>query len=84
MPTTQYEVAIIGGGVIGSAAAYFLKKAGVGRVCVIEPDPLFSKAATPLATGGCRRLFSCPENIEMSKFSIDFFKRFAEQVAVDG
>jgi glycine/D-amino acid oxidase-like deaminating enzyme len=84
LPITHYEVAIIGGGVIGSAAAFFLKKAGVGRVCVIEPDPLFSKAATPLATGGCRRLFSCPENIEMSKFSIDFFKRFAEHVAVDG
>src|SRR6185295_12867357 len=42
------------------------------------------KAATPLATGGCRRLFSRPENIEMSKFSIDFFKQFAYHVAVNG
>ena len=33
------EVAVIGGGVIGSAAAYFLKAAGVDRVAVIEPDP---------------------------------------------
>ena len=80
----QFSVAIIGGGVIGSAAAFFLSRAGVDRVCIIEPDPTYSKAATPLATGGCRRLFSRPENIEMSKFSIDFFKRFAEQVAVDG
>jgi FAD-dependent oxidoreductase domain-containing protein 1 len=43
---------------------------------VIEPDPTYAKAATPLATGGCRRLFSLPENIRMSQFSIEFFKSF--------
>jgi glycine/D-amino acid oxidase-like deaminating enzyme len=62
--------------VIGCAAAYFLKRAGVERVCVIEPDPTYAKAATPVATGGCRRLFSLPENIRMSQFSIEFFKPF--------
>lgn len=84
MSTRNFDVAIIGGGVIGSAAAYFMKRAGVDRVCIIEPDPTYSKAATPLATGGCRRLFSRPENIEMSKVSIDFFKQFPEHVAVEG
>jgi FAD-dependent oxidoreductase domain-containing protein 1 len=80
MSTRQYDVAIIGGGVIGCAAAYFLKLAGVARICVIEPDPTYAKAATPLATGGCRRLFARPENIRMSQFSIDFFKAFGEDV----
>ena len=69
---------MIGGGVIGCAAAYFLKRAGVGRVCVIEPDPTYAKAATPVATGGCRRLFALPENIRMSQFSIDFLKGWPE------
>ncbi|HYC37069.1 MAG TPA: FAD-dependent oxidoreductase [Usitatibacter sp.] len=78
------DVAIIGGGVIGCAAAFFLKAAGVDRVCVIEPDPTYSKAASPVATGGCRRLFALPENIRMSQFSIDFLKNFARHVAVDG
>jgi FAD-dependent oxidoreductase domain-containing protein 1 len=50
----------------------------VARVCVIEPDPTYAKAATPVATGGCRRLFARPENIAMSQFSIDFFKGFGE------
>jgi FAD-dependent oxidoreductase domain-containing protein 1 len=72
------DVLIIGGGVMGCAAAYFLRTAGVGRVCVIEPDPTYAKAATPVATGGCRRLFSRPENILMSQFSIEFFKAFGE------
>jgi glycine/D-amino acid oxidase-like deaminating enzyme len=74
----NYDVAIIGGGVIGCAAAYFLKLGGAARVSVVEPDPTYAKAATPLATGGCRRLFALPENIRMSQFSIEFFKSFAE------
>lgn len=82
--STSYEVAIIGGGATGCAAAYFLKAAGVERVCVIEPDPTYAKASTPVATGGCRRLFALPENIRMSQFSIGFFKDFARHVAVDG
>lgn len=84
MNTTTCDVAIIGGGATGCAAAYFLKRAGVAKVCVIEPDPTYSKAATPLATGGCRRLFGREENIRMSQFSIDFFKDFARHVGVDG
>jgi len=82
--STAYDVAIIGGGVMGCAAAFFLKSAGVDRICVIEPDPTYARAATPVATGGCRRLFALPENIRMSQFSIGFFKDFARHVAVDG
>ena len=84
MSDSRCDVAIVGGGVMGCAAAYFLKTRGVERVCVIEPDPTYAKAATPVATGGCRRLFACPENIRMSQFSIDFYKDFARHMAVDG
>jgi glycine/D-amino acid oxidase-like deaminating enzyme len=79
-----HDVVVIGGGVMGVAAAYFLKAAGVGRVAVVEPDPTYAKAATPVATGGCRRLFALTENIRMSQFSIAFFKEFAKHVSVDG
>jgi FAD-dependent oxidoreductase domain-containing protein 1 len=80
----QHDVVIIGGGAIGCATAVFLRAAGVPRVCVIEPDPTYAKAATPMATGGCRRLFALPENIRMSQFSIEYYKNFAQHVAVDG
>ena len=82
--STQHDVVIIGGGASGCATAVFLRKAGVERVCVLEPDPTYAKAATPMATGGCRRLFALPENIRMSQFSIEYYKNFAEHVAVDG
>jgi FAD-dependent oxidoreductase domain-containing protein 1 len=52
-------------------------------VCVLEPDPTYAKAATPVATGGCRRLFARPENIRMSQFSIEFFKAFEQHTGMD-
>ncbi len=83
--TPHYDVAVIGGGIVGSSTAYFLKTlAPTLSVCVIEPDPSYEFCSTVRASGGARRLFSCPENIEMSNFSIDFIKRFPAQMAVDG
>ena len=79
------NVLIIGGGAIGSAAALFLRRASAApSVMVIEPDPTYALASTPRATGGVRRLFSLPENIQMSQASLDFFMRWDQEVAVNG
>jgi FAD-dependent oxidoreductase domain-containing protein 1 len=79
------DIVIIGGGVMGSACATFLLKREPSlSVIVVEPDPTYEKAASPKASGGVRRLFSLPENIQMSIFSIDWFMHFAEHLAVDG
>lgn len=84
-PPETADCVIIGGGVIGSSAAYFLAKDGrAGRVVVIEPDPLYEFAATPRASGGVRRLFSRPENILMSQFSLGFYQAFQTTMAVQG
>ena len=78
------DVLIIGGGAIGAAVAYFLKHLDPGvDVTVVERDPTYGLASTPRASGGVRRLFSLPENIELSNFSIPFFDGFAETMAVD-
>lgn len=79
------DVAIIGGGVIGCAVAHFIKQmAPATSVLVIEPDPAYELASTPRASGGCRVQFTCPENIELSKYSIDFIKSFGRHMAVEG
>ena len=79
------DILIAGGGVIGSAAAYFMALDGRGgRIVVVEPDPLYQFAATPRASGGLRRLFSRPENIRMSQFGREFYGDFAAHVAVEG
>jgi hypothetical protein len=49
------DILIIGGGIVGSAIAYFLARTGrAGRVAVIEPDSSYELAATPAANGGIR------------------------------
>ncbi|GGW38934.1 FAD-dependent oxidoreductase [Gemmobacter lanyuensis] len=79
------DVAIIGGGAIGAAVAYYLKTMDPSvSVTVIERDPTYAIASTPRASGGVRRLFSLPENIALSNFSIPFFETFADTMAVNG
>ncbi|MEM6664571.1 MAG: FAD-dependent oxidoreductase, partial [Pseudomonadota bacterium] len=72
------DILIIGGGIVGSAIAYFLSRSGkVGSIAVIEPDPTYEFAATPYANGGIRQLFSLPENILMAQFGLEFFGDFS-------
>lgn len=82
----QYDVVIIGGGVVGSAIAYFL--AGPlsfkGSVAAIEKDPAYEAAATPRSAGGIRQQFSTPENIQMSQFGAAFIKSIGEHLSVEG
>jgi FAD-dependent oxidoreductase domain-containing protein 1 len=81
----KYDVVVIGGGAIGSCVAYFLrmhKKAC--SVCVIEKDMSYQLASTPRASGGVRQLFSKPQNIAMSQFTLDIISRFKETLSVDG
>ncbi len=83
---TVYDVAIVGGGVIGSAIAYFLSASSQfdGRVVVIEPDPTYARCATTRSWGGVRQQFSTPENVEMSLFGLEFFRKAPDLLAVDG
>jgi FAD-dependent oxidoreductase domain-containing protein 1 len=79
------DVVVIGGGAIGAAVAYYLQRLDPNtEVSVVERDPSYALASTPRASGGIRRLYCLPENIELSKYSIEFFDDFAQTMAVDG
>jgi len=82
---TRHDVAIVGGGVVGLSVAYFVKRlAPSADVAVVERDPTYEFASTLRASGGCRVQFTRPENIEMSKFSIDFIRNLDSLMAVPG
>lgn len=79
------DIAIIGAGAIGLAIAYAIRTMDSNsRVVVIERDPSYALASTPRASGGVRRLFAVPENIELSNYSIPVFQNFHHTMAVDG
>jgi sarcosine oxidase len=80
------DIVIVGGGVIGSAVAYFLAAdpAFSGRVTVVERDPTYAAASTALSVGAVRQQFSTPENIRMSLFGAAFVAAIGEHLAVDG
>ncbi|MDX1515044.1 MAG: FAD-dependent oxidoreductase, partial [Gammaproteobacteria bacterium] len=52
--TSSYDVIIVGGGVVGSAIAYFLaaEQSFDGSIAVIERDPAYADATTPRSVGG--------------------------------
>jgi FAD-dependent oxidoreductase domain-containing protein 1 len=79
-----HDVVIVGGGVIGSAIAYFLAAEHGVRVTVIERDPTYAKASSALSASSIRQQFSTPANIALSRWSFDFLQRAHKTLAVPG
>src|SRR5204862_8155189 len=72
------DVVIVGGGIVGSAVAYFLSCDGAfrgRRVVLIERDPSYAQASTSRSAGGLRQQFSTPENIAMSQFTLSLIRQ---------
>ena len=85
MTANNFDVLIIGGGVMGCATAYYLLKHDPQlQVAVIEMDPTYEKASTPLSDGNTRIQFNIKENIQMSQYGLEVLGRFAEEMEVAG
>lgn len=70
------RVVIIGGAIMGSFAAWSLRRAGfAGDITVIEKDPTYQFCSTALSAAAIRTQFGTPINIRMSLFGIDLFRR---------
>lgn len=78
--TDTADVVIIGSGIVGSSVAYHLAEQGCTNVLVIEREAHQGKGSTGKSMGGVRAQFSTPVNIQMSRYSIDFFSHFDEVV----
>ena len=80
------RVIIIGGGVIGSAIAYFLSADPTfeGSVAVIERDSTYEIASSALSVSSIRQHFSTEINIKISQFGIEFLRNLSDYLGVEG
>jgi len=80
------DVVIVGGGIVGSAVAYFLSGDSAfadRRIVLIERDPSYAQASTARSAGGLRQQFSTPENIAMSQFTLSLIRTLTTTFSPD-
>ncbi len=76
----RYDVVIIGGAIVGSSIAYYLREEGFsGSIALVERDPQVTHSATTLSCASIRQQFSIPENIRLSQFTLALFRRLEQE-----
>lgn len=80
LPPTA-DVVIIGGGINGAAAAFFLARAGL-RPVIVERLPVLAGLTTAKSMEAFRAQFVEPEHISLMVESIDFYTHFAERTGL--
>jgi sarcosine oxidase subunit beta len=75
------DVAILGGGILGVSAAFFLACHKPLRIVLLEKDGL-AQATTGLSVGGIRQQFSHPSNILLSQSTLAFFGLFQKEYGI--
>jgi glycine/D-amino acid oxidase-like deaminating enzyme len=76
----KIETLVVGAGVIGSSVAMHLAQMGMTDIHVIDFDLEGTLSSSELNAGGVRATWVQPINIEMSKASIEYFAKVADQV----
>ena len=72
------DVVVVGGGAVGTSAAYHLAAAGAGKVVLLERAGTLGTGSTGACAGGFRYQFSSPVNIGLSQASIPMILSFSK------
>ncbi|HEY2238489.1 MAG TPA: FAD-binding oxidoreductase [Streptosporangiaceae bacterium] len=81
LPRTA-DAVVVGGGTIGAWCAYFLARAGLGRVILVEKGTLGSGASSR-AAGVVRMQGGTPEAVQLGRWSRDFYRRQHDELGID-
>jgi sarcosine oxidase subunit beta len=76
------DLVVVGAGTIGGWASYFAKRAGVGRVVVLEQG-LVGQGASSRAAGIVRAQGGTPATVALGRWTIDFYRRQATEIGTD-
>ncbi len=80
---TKADVVVIGGGIVGTATAFWLSKAGLDVILIEMRDGL-STLTTPASAECFRAQFTEPAMSELAKPSIEMFENFADVIGIPG
>jgi sarcosine oxidase, subunit beta len=73
------DVIVVGGGAVGTSAAYHLASAGAGSVLLLEREEALGMGSTGRCAGGFRHQFSSAVNIQLSLASVRMITSFTEE-----
>lgn len=80
----DYDIIIIGAGIIGSCIAYNLVKDDYkGKILVLDKDTAAGEeSSTALSAGGFRNIWTTPVNMKLSTYSINEYEKLQEEVDI--
>ena len=81
LPRTA-DAVVVGGGTVGAWCAYFLRRAGLERVVLVEKGTLGSGASSR-AAGVVRMQGGTPEAVELGRWSRGFYRRQHDELGTD-
>src|SRR3984957_10131578 len=76
------DVIVVGGGTVGGWCAWFLAKAGFGRIVVVERSKL-GRGASSRAAGMVRAQGGTETAVKLGMWSIDFYRNQHEILGID-
>ena len=81
---STYDFVVVGAGICGSSAAYYLKKNGAGKVLLVERGPSPASSNTGKSAAIVRTFYTIPLMARLAKAAVDMFASFKDEFATDG
>src|ERR1700678_3192771 len=80
--TGSADAVVIGGGTVGAWCAYFLRRAGLGQVVLVEKG-LLGQGASSRAAGVVRLQGGTPEAVRLGRWTRDFYLKQRAEIGTD-
>lgn len=82
--TCNYDIVVIGAGITGSSAAYWLKKKGVAKILLLEKGAGPACSNTGKSAAIIRTFYTIPLMARLAKAAVDLFANLSDELGRDG